>query len=208
MGERGHGMTPPGPPGAAGAAPEVLAAVAAAIHDRRCPRCPSDGHGYGALDRDLAEVALSAAAAAMSPDLVADIAKALRADALLDNAGYIEGDEERAAEVALRVAAPVITREAAQEERERWRRVAAEMAAMYCGCDVFQAFLEQINGDAAQALPGAPVVNAALAVDEMGTPCWPCQRVALGSGRTALCRCLLFCGAEGCTGARPGEGTG
>ena len=143
-------MTWPVPPAAAGVTLEVFAAVAAAIHDRRCPRCPSEDHGYGALDRDLAGAALSAVAvaAATSPDLVADIAKALRAAALLDNAGYLEGDEERAAEVALRVAAPVITREAAQEERERWRRVAAEMSAMCPGCDVFKAFSEEINGGA------------------------------------------------------------
>lgn len=141
-------MTWPVPPAAAGVALEVFAAVAAAIHDRRCPRCPSQDHGYGTLDRDLAEAALSAAAAATSPDLAADIAKALRAAALFDNAGYLEGDEERAAEVALRAAAPVITREAAQRERERWRRVAAEMSAMCPGCDVFKAFLEEINGGA------------------------------------------------------------
>ena len=229
-------------------------------------------------------------------DLVEAIARAFRKAALFDNAGYIEGDEIRAAEIALAAirsrdsgvtplptieemnvlyeqwvdgdaylgecgrygnqqaafyaafaaAAPVVAAMAAAAERARIAAlieaaIVADPASRYqqwpCRClegekcyphachdamnritarceadpegmwPVIQAGalwdqLEPLILRAAASIarsgpvaPGAPppeVPARALAVDEMGTPCW-------------LCQCVLFCGAEGCTGAPPGE---
>jgi hypothetical protein len=244
-------------------------------------------------------------------DLVEVIARAFRKAALFDNAGYIEGDEIRAAEIALATirardsgvtplpamgemnalyeqwvdgdayldecgrygsqqaafyagfaaAAPIVAAMAAAAERARIAAlieaaIVADPADRYqqwpCRClegekcyphachDAMNRITARCEADAEGGWPviqagalwdeleplilraaasiarsGVPVVPGApppgipvraLAVDEMGTPCWLCQRVAPGPATTVLCRCVLFCGAEGCTGAPPGEG--
>ena len=66
------------------------------------------------------------------PEAIAAGAQALRKAALLDNAGYIDGDEERAAQAVLEAAAAHL----ATAERERCAQLAEVKRAVYCKpCD-------------------------------------------------------------------------